>query len=238
MDTKITAIVPSAGLGKRFDPKQRKTFVQIQGVPLLIYTLKRLQDEDLITEISPALRKEDMDRGFDMIQEHGLSKVKRIAEGGQERQDSIYNALRLIEEEGLDSWKNHHVLVHDGVRPYYPLGLIEKLQKEIDHADGVIPGIPAKDTIKEIDPEGIVVSTLDREKIRAVQTPQFFSFKIIKKAYDKALEDGFYGTDDASLVERMGDKVKIIPGSPFNIKITTPEDLEMVKYMLEKERRS
>jgi 2-C-methyl-D-erythritol 4-phosphate cytidylyltransferase len=235
MDTKIIAIVPSAGLGKRFDPSRRKTFVSINGVPLLIYTLKRLQSEALIAEIIPVIRQDDTDRFKEMVKEYHLDKIKRVAPGGPERQDSIYNALRLIEAEGIAYYKNSYVLIHDGVRPYIPEGMIDKLVDEIKDVDGVIPGVPVKDTIKEIDGGGMVVSTLNREKVRAVQTPQFFSFRALKKAYDKAYEDGLYATDDAALVERTGGRVKIILGSPFNIKVTTPEDLKMVEYLLNKE---
>jgi 2-C-methyl-D-erythritol 4-phosphate cytidylyltransferase len=116
--------------------------------------------------------------------------------------------------------------------------MIEKLMDGAGDVDGVIPGIPVKDTIKEVDTNDIVISTLNRENIRAVQTPQLFSFNIIKKAYDRAYEEGFYATDDAALVERVGGNVKIIEGSPFNIKVTTPEDLEMVEYLLGKELAS
>lgn len=234
MNRKLIAIVPSAGLGKRFDPSKRKTFVHIDGVPLLIYTLKRLQGESLITEIIPVLRPEDIEAGHEMIKEYGLTKIKRIASGGPERQDSIYNALKLIAEDKTGPDEIRQVLIHDGVRPYIPEGMIAKLIDAIEGVDGVIPGIPVKDTVKEIDAEGVVVSTLNREKLRAVQTPQFFSFKVIKEAYDKAFEDGVYATDDAALIERTGGRVRIIEGSTFNIKVTTPEDLEMLKYLFAK----
>jgi 2-C-methyl-D-erythritol 4-phosphate cytidylyltransferase len=238
METKITAIVPSAGLGKRFDPSRRKTFVGINGVPLLIHTLRRLHIENSIAEIIPVLRQEDIGPFTETAKGYHLDKIKRVAPGGPERQDSIYNALRLIEGDGMDFYRDSYVLIHDGVRPYIPEGLIDKLAVEIKDVDGVIPGIPVKDTIKAIDAGGIVVTTLDREKMRAVQTPQFFSFNVIKKAYDKAFEDGFYATDDAALVERTGGRVRIIAGSPFNIKVTTPEDLKMVEYLLSKEQYS
>ncbi|RJR14603.1 MAG: 2-C-methyl-D-erythritol 4-phosphate cytidylyltransferase [Nitrospiraceae bacterium] len=238
MDIKIIAIVPSAGLGKRFDPSRRKTFVSINGVPLLIYTLRRLHNEGSIAEIIPVIREEDTDRFNEMAKHYHLDRIRRIAPGGAERQDSIYNALRLIDMDGTDHYRNSYVLIHDGVRPYIPEGMVDKLLYEIKDVEGVIPGVPLKDTIKEIDAEGKVVSTLDRDRVRAVQTPQFFSFRVIKKAYDKAYEDGFYGTDDAALVERAGGRVRIIEGSPFNIKVTTPEDLKMVEFLLEKEQHS
>jgi 2-C-methyl-D-erythritol 4-phosphate cytidylyltransferase len=229
MNEKITAIVPAAGLGKRFDSSNRKTFISIKGLPLLIYTLKRLQNEDAITEIIPVICHEDMDNCSKMFKQHNLHKISRIAPGGNERQDSVYSALKIIESECI-------VLVHDGVRPFIPEGIITKLVGTLADADGAVPGMPAKDTIKEVSEQMTVVSTLRRDRIRAVQTPQAFSLNIIKKAYDKAYEDGIYATDDAALVERTGGTVKIIEGSSYNIKITTPEDLEMMKFILEKEK--
>jgi 2-C-methyl-D-erythritol 4-phosphate cytidylyltransferase len=225
MRIKVIAIVPAAGRGKRFHTSVRKPFVEVAGVPLLIYTLKRLHAIKSITEIIPVLREEDMERGLELIEAHNLFKIKRITPGGEERQDSIYNALRLIREDGL-------VLIHDGVRPLISAGMIEKLLHEIKGFDGVALGLPVKETLKEVDARRFVISTVTREKFWTIQTPQVFPTRVIKKAYDKAYKDGFYATDDAALVERIGGKVKIIAGTPFNIKITTPEDLEMVKYLL------
>ncbi len=238
MDKKLIAIVPSAGLGKRFGPSGKKTFVSIYGIPLLVYTLKRLHDEKAVAEIIPALRKDDMEQGHAMAREYNLDKIKRFAQGGKERQDSIYNALKLIEADGTDAYKNCDVLIHDGVRPWFPEGMIEQLSDAVQDVDGVIPGIPLTDTIKETDAAGIVVSTLNREKVRAVQTPQLFPFRTIKKAYDRACQDGFYATDDAALVERIGGRIRIITGSPLNIKVTVPEDLEVAAHILKKERQS
>jgi len=238
MRKKLIAIVPAAGLGKRFDLLRKKTFVSIHGVPLLVYTLKRLDGEKTVTEIIPALRQDDMEQGYAMVREHNLNKIKRFSRGGRERQDSIYNALNLIEEDGTEAYKNCDVLIHDGVRPWFPEGLIEQLSDAIQDVEGVIPGIPLIDTIKETDAGGIVVSTLNREKVRAVQTPQFFPFRVIKEAYDRAYQDGFYATDDAALVERNGGRIRIIAGSPLNIKVTVPEDLEVMAHMLNKERQS
>jgi 2-C-methyl-D-erythritol 4-phosphate cytidylyltransferase len=234
MERQIIAIVPAAGLGKRFDASGEKTFIELDGIPLLIHTLKRLQAEPLITDIVPVLRQEDIEKGFSMADEYGINKIKHIAPGGKERQDSIYNALRLIEETGGDSYRESLIMIHDGARPVIPEGTIEKLSDEIKDVDGAAPGIPARDTLKKISEDGAIITTVNREDIRAIQTPQAFLFKVIKEAYDLAYRDNFYATDDAALVERMGGKVRIIEGSPLNIKITTPEDLEMVKYILTK----
>ncbi|MBI5676755.1 MAG: 2-C-methyl-D-erythritol 4-phosphate cytidylyltransferase [Nitrospirae bacterium] len=225
MKIKTVAIVPAAGIGRRFDGTVRKTFVALNGTPLLIHTLKRLQDNVAITEIIPVLKEEDIEKWSEVIEAHGLNKVKRIVPGGRERQDSVYNALKFLREESL-------ILIHDGVRPLFSARLVERLINEINGFDGIVPVLPIKDTIKVIDAENIVVSTEDRSKLKAVQTPQVFPLRVIKEAYNKAYADGFHATDDAALVERMGGKIKVIEGSPFNIKVTTQEDLEMVQYLI------
>ncbi len=237
MRIKGVAIVPAAGLGKRFGASVRKPFADVAGAPLLIYSLKRLQEEKSVVEIIPVLREEDMKMGLELIEANNLSKVKQIAPGGKERQDSVRNALRLINDECL-------ILIHDGARPLVSAGLIARLLQEIKGADsartrvdGVVPGLPMKETLKEVNTEGLVLSTVKRDKFLAIQTPQIFPFKIIKKAYDAALRDGFHATDDSALVERTGGRVRVIKGDPFNIKVTTPEDMDIVEYVLAKNRK-
>jgi len=232
MKKKIIAIVPAAGLGRRFDAKTKKTFAAVHDTPLLVHTLKRLAREEAISEIIPVLGEQDIENGFQLIKAYRLKKIKRIARGGQERQDSINNALKLLEQNGTGP--DSVVLIHDGVRPFIPEGLVPSLISEIRNFDGVIPGIPVKETIKEVAPDSTVMSTVNRERFRSIQTPQAFTFGVIRKAYDAAYAEGFYATDDAALVERMGGNVKIIAGSPFNIKVTTPEDMEMVEWILTK----
>ena len=230
MEETIIAIVPAAGLGKRFASSKRKTFVNVDAIPLLAHTLLRLHKEESITEIIPVLRDEDIEYGKELAGEYELYKVRKIARGGHERQDSIYNALKMIDDDQL-------VLIHDGVRPVIPEGTIEKLLKGLKGVDGVIPGRPAKETLKEVDNDGLVVSTVNMQKIRAVQTPQLFRYNLIRKAYDLAYEKGLYATDDSALVEDMGGKIRVIPGSPYNIKVTVPEDMDMVEFFLMKERQ-
>lgn len=232
MKKKIIAIVPAAGLGIRFNSKIKKTFAAVNEIPLLIHTLKRLATEESVTEIIPVLGEQDIEKGFKLIKEYDIQKIKKIAHGGKERQDSIYNALKLLEKDEINA--ESIILVHDGVRPFIPAGLIEGLIRELKTFDGAIPGIPVKETLKEVRSNGMVISTANRERFWSVQTPQAFTFKVLKKAYDAALADGFYTTDDSALVERAGGNVKIISGSPYNIKVTTPEDMEMVKWILAK----
>jgi 2-C-methyl-D-erythritol 4-phosphate cytidylyltransferase len=263
---RIIAIVPAAGIGRRFGSSQKKTFVDCSGVPLLIRTLKMLDSVKSIAEIIPVIGKEDIGKAHKLIQTYNIKKVKRIAIGGKERQDSVYNALCLIGNEMVEDviarsvsdeaipselatsrcvgTRNDRlrrvssedlILIHDGVRPFVTAELIRRLLSEIQgnkSIDGVIPGIPVKDTIKEAGDDGIVLSTKKREKLRAVQTPQVFRYGVLRKAYDRAQKNGFYATDDAALVEKTGGKVKIIPGHSYNIKITTPEDMGMVEYFI------
>jgi 2-C-methyl-D-erythritol 4-phosphate cytidylyltransferase len=230
----IFAIVPAAGLGRRFDASRRKTFVDLNEVPLLIHTLWRLHTEEAVTEIMPVLREQDIESGTGMIRNYQFSKIKSVVQGGRERQDSINNALTFLQDERSESLKDSLILIHDGVRPVIPQGTIEALVRSVQDADGAVPGIPPKDTLKKVGNESVVISTINRDEIRAIQTPQLFPFSVIKKAYELAYRDNFYATDDAALVERMGGTVKVIEGSPSNIKITTPDDLAMVEYILNK----
>lgn len=227
MKQKVVAIVPAAGIGSRFGGSVRKTFVELKGIPLLVHTLRRLSEVASISDIIPVLRADDIDAGQKLIVQYKIDKVRQIVSGGAERQDSINNAVKLIEGECI-------VLIHDGARPIISEKLVAALLKNLEGFDGVIPGLPVKETLKQVDADGMVVSTVDREKFRSIQTPQAFASGVIKRAYKKAYADGFYGTDDAALVERAGGRVKIIQGDPFNIKITTQEDLELAEMLIER----
>ena len=222
---RVIAIVPAAGLGKRFGPGTNKPFLQLGGRPLIVWPLETLESIPGIVEIIPALKPEDMEEGRKVFEEYGLKKIKRIAAGGKERQDSIYSGLKLIQDTDCI------VLIHDGVRPLIERGLIENAVGGLADCDGVVLGVPVKDTIKEVR-DMVISKTLKRDSIWAIQTPQIFPYKVISKAYDKAMRDGHYSTDDSALVERIGGKVKIVMGSYGNIKITTPEDLHIAETLL------
>lgn len=225
MKPDVVAIVPAAGIGRRFGGTVRKIFVDFKGIPLLVHTLNILNDIELISKIIPVLRPDDIEKGRELFQQYKIDKVREIAPGGEERQDSINNALKLVDSKCI-------VVVHDGARPIISKGLLKELLENLEENDGVIPGIPLKETLKEVDEDGMVVSTVDRDIFRSIQTPQVFTSDVLKKAYEKAYSDGFYGTDDAALVERAGGRVKVISGDPFNIKVTTKEDIEMVGMFL------
>jgi 2-C-methyl-D-erythritol 4-phosphate cytidylyltransferase len=242
MKNKVIAIVPAAGLGKRFGQGSNKPFQTLKGKPLLVWSLELFEAIDEIVEIIPVLKEEDREKGQKVFEDYNLSKIKRIAPGGKERQDSVYNGLTLIEDNKCI------VLIHDGARPLIEKHLIQEAIKELsipsapffikgsdeglNNYDGVVLGIPLKDTIKEAE-AGIIKKTLRRDSLWAIQTPQVFPYNIILRAYEKAMKENYYSTDDAALVERYGGKIKIIMGSYKNIKITTREDIYIAEALLE-----
>jgi len=246
---KIAAIVPAAGIGKRFSEDENKTFCHFLSKPLIIWTLEALHGVEEISEIIPVFRQDDLLLSSELIEKYNVKKVKRIVPGGKERQDSVYNALSFLDDNiGV-------VVIHDGVRPFVQRDLIKKAISELKGFDGVITGVPVKDTIKEArcqvssvkcqvssrigavpeyesGSEIVVKKTLNRSLLWAIQTPQVFYFNRLIKAYEKAMSEGFYSTDDSSLIERYGGAVKIIMGSYTNIKITTPEDIYVAEAIL------
>ncbi|MEW6053498.1 MAG: 2-C-methyl-D-erythritol 4-phosphate cytidylyltransferase [Nitrospirota bacterium] len=219
---KVIAIVPAAGLGRRFGTGTNKPFQELDGKPLIVWSLDVLASVSQIDEIIPVFKRDEMEFGRGLIEEYCLQKIQRIAPGGKERQDSVFSGLRLIED------RESVILIHDGVRPCIDRNLVERvlgaLQDGDIPCDGVIPGVPAKDTIKEA-AEGIVTKTLRRSSLWAIQTPQAFPYESVMRAYERAGKEGFYSTDDAALVERNGGILRVVKGSYKNIKITTPEDL-------------
>ncbi len=221
----IVAVVPSAGMGKRFG--SNKPFVLLNGKPLFLYSLEVFEALTDIEEIIPVMKPEDMKQAQELLEKAGIKKVKKIAPGGKERQDSVYNGLNLIEN------KNCTVIIHDAVRPVINVEMVESALQEMGKFDGVVLAVPPKDTIKESN--GIIANrTLKRETLWAVQTPQIFPYEIIMNAYTKAMKEKYYSTDDSALVEFNGGKVRIVMGSYKNIKITTPEDISIAEIFLKK----
>ncbi|MEW6002039.1 MAG: 2-C-methyl-D-erythritol 4-phosphate cytidylyltransferase [Nitrospirota bacterium] len=226
MKEEVVAIVPAAGLGKRFGPGQRKPFITILDKPLLLWVIESLETSEDIDEVIPVLREQDMDYGVELVKKYGLTKIRRIAKGGSERQVSVFNGLKLVPDH------TSVILIHDGVRPFLEKSLIKELLKHLSGNDGVISAVPLKDTIKEIDSNGLVRTTPKRESFWAVQTPQVFYYRKLFDSYENAFKEGFYSTDDSALVERYGGKVRIVMGSYKNIKITTPEDIILAELFL------
>ena len=225
----VTALIPAAGMGKRMGKAVAKQFLPLGDKPMLAHTLLVFQQAPEIDEIIPILSQEDMENCLQqVIERYRITKVKTLVVGGKERQDSVANGLMKL---GKDA---SVVLVHDGVRPFVTL---EMIRTAVDHAKKgicVSVGVPVKDTIKETDDEGFVRRTLERSRLWAIQTPQAFPVKVLKRAYDESYAHRVFGTDDAMLVERAGGRVQVIMGNYENIKITTPEDLLVAEEILKR----
>ncbi len=205
----------------------RKQYIALDGVPILGRTLKIFDSCTKVNQIIVVVPDEDLDFCRKKILTPAkLQKNVILVAGGSERQDSVYNALRFIEpDEGI-------VIIHDGVRPFVRQEHLVASIKCAAELGACILGIPAFDTVKKVNPKNEIIQTHKRDTLWLAQTPQVFEVKLIKKAHEKAKQEGFMGTDDASLVERLGAAVKIIPGSRSNIKITNPEDLELAHAIL------
>jgi len=237
---KVVALLPSAGQGKRLRPDAqpegvgggiKKPFLSLGGRPILAETIERFHSISYITEIIPIIQESDMEFCLEgIVERYGFNKIKRIAPGGHERQDSVYNGLKLVDP------KTTLVLIHDGVRPFIRSDLIEEAITTALEGDGVVLGLPVKETIKEVADDRSVKRTYKRDCLWSIQTPQVFHYRIILEAYERAYRDNFYSTDDASLVERIGGKIKVIMGSYDNIKITTHEDLQLGEIILRRQK--
>lgn len=225
---KTVAIIVAAGSGKRMGLPISKQYLCIRGVPVLAHTLNVFHKSPDIDDIFLVVPSHDI--GFvrdSIVQKYGLSKVTRILAGGKERQDSVKNALDVVDSE------YDIVVIHDGVRPFVTQQLIHAVVTEMCVHSAVTVGMPVKETVKVVDGQGWVKSTLNRDEIWITQTPQAFKRDIVKAAYAKAYENRFYATDDAALVERIGVAVKMVEGSGYNIKITTKEDLAVAEKLIQ-----
>jgi len=224
----VSTVIAAAGKGTRMNLDINKQYVEICRVPLLARTLKVFQDSSLIDEIVLVVNKDDFIYcKQEIVDRYNFTKIKTIVTGGDTRQDSVRNGL------GEVSGKTEIVLIHDGARPFISDScMAECIMAAYDYGASCV-AVPVKDTIKRADSSGFVVETLDRSQLWQIQTPQAFKYTLILEAHNKALEEGFYGTDDAMLVERLGYKVKLVMGSYNNIKITTLEDLLLAETIIE-----
>jgi len=242
---KVMVIIPAAGLGTRMapvsgalDPSTRKPlpskqFTELAGTPILIHTLRKFASLDAVSEIWIALRENEIEGFRQRLQEEEKDQKKRIelVVGGEHRQQSVANALNAIAAAPDDI-----VLVHDAVRPLVTPEVIQEVIEAAKKYGAAIAGLPAVDTVKQVErtAEGAIIkATIPRASIVLAQTPQGFRYGVIKKAFDEAAADGFSGTDEASLAERSGHEVAVVMGSPRNIKITTPSDMDLAEFYLE-----
>jgi 2-C-methyl-D-erythritol 4-phosphate cytidylyltransferase len=244
---KVIVIIPAAGLGTRMAPmpsamdaktKKRhpsKQFTELAGTPILIHTLRRFAAVDAVSEIWMALRESEMEGFRERLakEDNNLRKKKvELVAGGEHRQQSVAQALNAVSAAAEDI-----VLVHDAVRPLVTAEIIHDVIEAAKKYGAAIAGMPAVDTVKQVErtSEGAIVkATIPRASVVLAQTPQGFHFSVIKKAFDEAAADGFTGTDEASLAERSGHAVAVVMGSPRNIKITTPGDMELAEFYLRK----
>lgn len=224
----ITAIFPAAGQGKRMGMKVNKIFLSLGEKTVLYHTLHTFSECKMIDELVVVASPEEVTVVRELLKTMDGLKPWQVVAGGVERQYSIANALQVIHPD------TNIILVHDAARPLISTKIIEKVIEETRQYGATITAVRAKDTIKVVDENGIVIDTPQRSGLWAVQTPQGFQGDILKAAYQKAREDDFLGTDDASLVERMGKKVKVVEGDYTNIKITTPEDLIMAESFIKR----
>jgi len=219
------AIIAAAGSGTRMQADRAKQMIELGGKPLLLHTLKRFEKCDSVHEIVLVLQPDLTSEALAAISRHGLLKIKRVVAGGAERQDSIYRGLQVINANSAGI-----VVVHDAARPFVRPEEITTVIDRAESTGAALMALPAVDTIKQIK-TARVQRTLDRSRIYHAQTPQAFRFSIIREAYERARVDGYSATDDSQLVERIGQRVSIVEGSPLNIKITRPFDLKIAELI-------
>lgn len=213
---KVCAILMAAGSGKRMGGDVKKQFIKLKGREIIKITAEVFENCTAVDEIIAVTGKDEVEFVKELLVE--FKKLKAVVAGGSERQYSVYNGLKAAGSCDI-------VLIHDGVRPFVKPKDIEKCIEKANECDACVLGVPVKDTIKLCDSEGIIKSTPDRSLLWSAQTPQCFKYSLILDAYKKAEKENYLGTDDSSLAERMGIKVKMVMGSYDNIKITTPEDI-------------
>lgn len=226
----VAAVIVAAGKGARMQAPLRKQYLSLAGLPILARTLLVFEGCDLVDDIYLVIPKVDLDFCREkIISRVTLTRKLHLVFGGARRQDSVYNGLQKIDPDCSI------VVIHDGVRPFVNIEQVVATIKGAREFGACILGVPAHDTLKQVDAHENIVHTLQRDNIWLAQTPQTFRCDLIKKAHEKAKSDGYLGTDDASLVERLGESVKIILGSRGNIKITHEEDLKMAQCLLASE---
>lgn len=204
-----------------------KAFLRLDSLPVLAHTLQKFEACPQVDGILPVVPPgEGVIWAQEIVRQSGLKKVSQILPGGDERQESVYKGLKAIE--GKADW----VIIHDGARPLVSSQLIEQTLSMAGRGKAVVVALPAHETLKEVSSGKEVLRTVDRRHLWMVQTPQSFEFNLILRAHEEARRDGFLGTDDSSLVERLGIPVTVIEGSRFNFKITTPEDLLLAEALL------
>jgi len=229
---KKVALIPAAGMGRRMGGSMNKQYLLLDNKPILAHTLDLFQQADCIDEIFVVVPAEEIEYcRINVVEKYGITKVRQIVAGGTERQNSVLNGLRAMDCQAGDL-----VLIHDGVRPFVPLSAIQRSIEMALQYEGALVAVPVKDTVKIVK-DAFVAATPPRATLWLAQTPQTFRYSVILAAHESAEADGFFGTDDASLLERSGKRVHVVSGDYRNIKITTPEDLVLAKAFLDAGKR-
>ena len=213
---KVSVIIPAAGQGTRMGSSTPKQFLLLNGQPILHHTLRAFETSGCVNSVTLVVPENDLAMAR---KKWDYNIVKNIIQGGKERQDSVYNGFKAIDVD------TDIVIVHDGVRPFATPDLIQRSIEAARQYGAAITAIPVNDTIKHVNEKGFVTRTVDRNGLWRVQTPQAFQYKVLDQAFQKAVNDSYYGTDEGSLLEYAGKEIKVIEGSELNIKITRKEDI-------------
>jgi 2-C-methyl-D-erythritol 4-phosphate cytidylyltransferase len=224
---KVCAIIPAGGQGTRMGGTVPKQFQALRGQPILQYTLQRFQESGLIDSLILVVPEKELENTC----AEWLGKpplVQQVVVGGEKRQDSVFNGYQALAKD------TDIVLVHDGVRPFLSQSMIQETIHCAEKFGAAITAIPVNDTLKQVDSSGLVQRTVDRDGLWRVQTPQAFRYDLLGEAFRKAQADSFYGTDEGALIEYLGQEVRIVDGSEWNLKITRPEDLVLGESIVEK----
>ncbi|UCD11177.1 MAG: 2-C-methyl-D-erythritol 4-phosphate cytidylyltransferase [Nitrospinaceae bacterium] len=222
---KVSVIIPAAGQGRRMEAGVSKQFLLLGGEPILKRTLEVFLNEPSVSAVTLVVPEADVEAVSGEFG-GGRGKLSEVVAGGKERQDSVHNGLKSL------SADTDVVLVHDGVRPFVTPQMIRAAARAaLDHG-AAVAAIPVNDTLKRVDARGVIDGGVSREGLWRMQTPQAFRYPLLLRAFDKARQDGFYGTDEVSLVERLGQEVFVVAGAESNIKITRPEDLALAEILL------
>jgi 2-C-methyl-D-erythritol 4-phosphate cytidylyltransferase len=217
-------VIPAAGQGKRMKAGKNKQFIELRDQPVIVHTLKVFERDEWCEGIILVINEAEREQFNEILKRFAIKKVISMVSGGTERQHSVYNGLKEIKNSDI-------VLIHDGARPFITVEKIHELVQAAKEHGAAVVAVPVKDTIKRVF-DGYVHETVERSSLWAVQTPQAFHVSLVLEAHERASLERYIGTDDASLVERIGKQVKIIEGDYRNIKLTTPDDLLFAQAIL------
>src|ERR1041384_733275 len=223
---RVGAVIPAAGEGVRMGAAGPKQFLELEGKPVVAWAVEQFQNTPEVDAIVIATGGSLITKMEGIVAGSNCPKVSAVVAGGEHRQDSVRNGLRALDREGVGI-----VLIHDGVRPFIGPELIRSVLAGLSKADATIAAMPARETVKLSNGGAIVATTPRREDVWIAQTPQAFRYSDLCRAFERAASDGFLATDEAGLVERMGMKVALVKGSWENIKITSPEDLDLARMI-------